>query len=51
MGKKLTLFPTAQIPFWCPAFFVYLAEGEMHNLGSSGGKEPRETITSSVCIS
>lgn len=38
MGKKLTLFPTVYIPFWCPAFFVYLAEGKMHNLGFFKGK-------------
>lgn len=44
MGRKLTLFPTASIPFWRPAFFVYLAEGKMHSLGSSGEKNPMKPL-------
>ena len=38
MGRKLTLFSNAYSPCWCPAFFVYLAEGKCIILVLQWGK-------------
>lgn len=39
MGKKLSLFPTASVPVWCPAFFMYLAEGKILVFQGERGKK------------